>query len=1095
MAGCIPTSAPGSYSIPSSATMYGSHHASPRTSPENASLATASSVQPSPEPPSGRDIEQFPPTPFNLGDPLIARKPSNNSMSPGVAPSISSMAGVMSDSSGKGLIRRLSNKAHKFARTRRQSSAAPKSRDGSIGPGIIRRRSDSTSTLPPGDAVLFPDSDDDLLIDDLNELGYLGPENMVREFSSSSNAASVTGSLSAIDSQSGPIIPMALIKGTYLSKVSKKNKHKRMFFVLESDAGKITWGDRSRSKSLYIDDIKEIRIGSDIRQYRRDFGIPECEENRFFTILYSIPDKSKNKTMHLIAEDEETFAHWVTALHLISKHREDQMASLMAFNDSAIRAYWNGEMAKQAKQSENKQCSSIEEEMDFRGVERVCRNLHIHIAQKTLLTRFANADTNRTGRLNFLQFQMFMREMKRREDIRFIYYDHAADPEKGMTWPEFEQFLREVQGEEINENSWPRFLRSFLRYGPRNPDLRGFDRDPITMRTMCEEAFAAYLTSKDNHQLIRAPVDYSLERPINEYFISSSHNTYLVGRQVADVSSVEGYITTLIRGCRSVEIDCWDGSDGQPIVKHGFAMTNAILFREVIHTINKYAFVGSRFPLWVSLEVHCNGQQQEIMAETIKEIFGPRLVVAPLDSSSDKLPSPSQLKDRILIKVKQTHQKYDRRNGESTGRRRSNSITSPFNKPVPSENSSIPPLFLSPSPHPSPNQNPRRIVSKRVETITEGEVHELNSSSTSEGDSDEEKSRGKQKTSKIVKALGELGVYCTGVKFHGFESADCKLNNHILSFMEGTFRKHSKTPDSKTALTRHNMRYLMRVYPQYTRVQSNNFNPLLYWRRGVQMAALNWQTFDLGMQMNQAMFDGGTDRSGYVLKPESMREIRIMPNGLPVEAIGKLERQNMSFSIRVISAQQLMRPASLPANRTMDPYVEVEVFHTNDKRDKHDSMSGIPIPSDTPLKANTQVVKENGFNPIFNREFVFNITTKFPELVFIKWNVKLSTGGENPSDRNPSIATYTAKLDSLKQGYRTLPLLDSNGDQYLFSTLFCAIKVNPITSVYVSPGTSSESVGKLKHISRSVFNRTSSSTKSNLSFERAGTENGLSEPT
>ena len=1014
-----------------------------------------------------------------------------------MAPAMGSMAGVMGDSSGKGLIRRLSNKAHKFARTRRQSSAAPKSRDGSIGPGVIRRRSDSTSTIPPGDAVLFPDSDDDL-IDDLNDLGIvLSAENMAREFSSSSNAASIAGSLSAGDSSpSGPIIPLALIKGTFLSKVSNKNKHKRMFFTLESSAGKITWGDRSRSspKSLYIDDIKEIRLGSDTRQYRRDFGIPESDENRFFTILYSVQDKSKNKTMHLIADDEETFAHWVSALHLISKHREDQMASLMAFNGDAIRAYWIGEMAKQAKQLDNKSASNPDGEMDFPGVERMCRNLHIHIAQKDLQQKFAIADVNRSSSLDFTQFQIFMREMKRREDIRSVYHEHVADRERGLTWPEFERFLRDVQCEDVNDGNrfaWEtKFIRLSRRCRPKNVEYKGIDRDSVTMP---EEAFAAYLTSKDNHQLVRTPSEYSFDRPINEYFISSSHNTYLVGRQFADVSSVEGYISTLVRGCRSVEIDCWDGSDGQPMVKHGFAMTNAISFREVIHTINKYAFVASRFPLWVSLEVHCNAPQQEIMAETIKEIFGTRLVVAPLDQSSDKLPSPSQLMDRILIKVKQTHRKFDRRNGEATGRRRGNSLTSPFAKPVALDNSSVPPLYLSASPQASPSQNPRRMITKRVETITEGEVHELNSSSTSDCDSDDEKAKGKQKTSKIVKPLGELGVYCTGVKFHGFESADCKLTNHILSFMEGTFRKHSKTSDSKTALTRHNMRYLMRVYPQYTRVQSNNFNPLLYWRRGVQMAALNWQTFDLGMQMNQAMFDGGTDRAGYVLKPESMREIRVMHNGLPAEAIGKLERQNMTFSIKVISAQQLIRPASLPANRTLDPYVEIEVFHTNDKRDKHDSMSGIPIVTDTPLKVNTQVVKENGFNPIFNREFVFNITTKFPELVFIKWNVKLSSGGDNPSDRNPSIATYTAKLSSLKQGYRTLPLLDSNGDQYLFSTLFCAIKVNPVTSVYVNPGTPTESVGKFKHIGRTVFNRSSNNAKSNVSFDKASYDNNIAE--
>ncbi|KAK8120381.1 hypothetical protein PG999_004501 [Apiospora kogelbergensis] len=147
------------------------------------------------------------------------------------------------------------------------------------------------------------------------------------------------------------------------------------------------------------------------------------------------------------------------------------------------------------------------------------------------------------------------------------------------------------------------------------------------------------------------------------------------------------------------------------------------------------------------------------------------------------------------------------------------------------------------------------------------------------------------------------------------------------------------------------MRFMTRVYPQFNRLTSHNFNPLMYWRKGVQMAALNWQTFDHGMQLNQAMFQGGTDQSGYVLKPYSMREIHMLWEGLPDEAIGKLERKNVSFTIGIISAQQLIRPGNLPSSCTVDPYVEVEVFHADDKRDKHDSSGGIPIPSDTPLNA------------------------------------------------------------------------------------------------------------------------------------------------
>lgn len=38
-------------------------------------------------------------------------------------------------------------------------------------------------------------------------------------------------------------------------------------------------------------------------------------------------------------------------------------------------------------------------------------------------------------------------------------------------------------------------------------------------------------------------------------------------------------------------VDCWDGQDGEPIVHHGYTLTSKILFKDVIETINKYAFI------------------------------------------------------------------------------------------------------------------------------------------------------------------------------------------------------------------------------------------------------------------------------------------------------------------------------------------------------------------------------------------------------------------------------------------------------------------------------------------------------------------------
>ena len=355
-------------------------------------------------------------------------------------------------------------------------------------------------------------------------------------------------------------------------------------------------------------------------------------------------------------------------------------------------------------------------------------------------------------------------------------------------------------------------------------------------------------------------------------------------------------------------------------------------------------------------------------------------------------------------------------------------------------------------------------------------------------------SKGKNKTSNIIKVLGELGVYSAGLKFHGFDTPESKSYNHILSFMENTFDKNSRTPEDKRAITRHNMRYMMRVYPNGWRVASTNFDPLKYWRRGVQMVALNWQTYDLGMQMSDAMFAAGTDQSGYVLKPSELREIKMIPT-VPEEAGAgyiKRERKNVTFSIDIISAQQLMRPKGLATNRSVDPYIEVEVYHADDKSkdskgvvgeggldaSAKDGSSGLG----TPHRRRTEIILENGFNPIFNEKFNFALTTKYPELVFVRWTVKCSSDGQAYNERGLPLATYTAKLSSLKQGYRTLPLHDNNGDQFLFSTLFCRIKIDPATSIYVDgpEATATESVGVLKTIGRTVWSRTPISPKTSL---------------
>ncbi|MGH0139693.1 UNVERIFIED_CONTAM: hypothetical protein FKN15_042980 [Acipenser sinensis] len=200
--------------------------------------------------------------------------------------------------------------------------------------------------------------------------------------------------------------------------------------------------------------------------------------------------------------------------------------------------------------------------------------------------------------MTFKELKHFLGEINIKIDDLYaekLFNECDRSHSKMLEGPEIEEFYKRLTHRNEIEVIYSKYAGSKGKMSVE--DLGNFLRmeQPKEKKLMSRDGFLMYLQSSDG--LVLNPthtlVYQDMSQPLNHYFISSSHNTYLMEDQLKGPSSTEAYVRAFTKGCRCVELDCWDGPNGDPVIYHGYTLTSKILFKDVIKTVKEYAFKSS----------------------------------------------------------------------------------------------------------------------------------------------------------------------------------------------------------------------------------------------------------------------------------------------------------------------------------------------------------------------------------------------------------------------------------------------------------------------------------------------------------------------